>query len=972
MGRAGALLLVLAWVCLLDVGTAQARSAGITGRSGKDGTYCSYCHNGPDPTYELRVEMDPGPYSASNVYQVRFIGRRTTSFQGGFNAALAGVRNGGTFTKPASETNLAVSGNEGHHTSRRSSAVANGAHEVTWTLNWRPPLVGASENNVVRIYWASNTGVSNKTQVMIDGTGTWGFPVTVERLPCDDADGDGYFPTACVADPASGGGDCDDAHAAARPGGTEICDGLDNNCDGNTDPGYTFGGLALGQPCDGNDADQCVNGTVACNGAGTAAVCNETVSYTERCNSVDDDCDGATDEGFTYAGKTPGQTCDGNDTDLCVNGTVACAADGSAAVCNETVSFTEQCNGSDDDCDGSTDEGFTAGGRSPGQSCDGNDGDYCTEGTVQCTSPTSAECVESGTGHVELCNGVDDDCDTVTDEGFPGVGAACDGPDADQCATGVRQCSGDGTYTLCTETESYTELCNAADDDCDGLTDELFPTLGAQCDGVDGDRCALGTLTCKADGSGVECVNETASYAEACNTVDDDCDGQTDEGFPGLGATCDGPDADRCQDGVMRCTGDGAATECVETVSHTESCNGADDDCDGQTDEDFPTLGAACDGNDADECAAGAWVCDASGTGVECGNDVVQPAETCNGRDDDCNGQVDDGCVMPDAGVVDAGAVVDAGCVDGELCNGRDDDCDGVTDEDFVGLGEPCEGDDPDTCFDGVVSCSLDGLELVCAELLEAGELCNGMDDDCDGDTDEDFLWEGLALGTPCDGPDQDLCVNGAVVCSEDGTAATCVEAAELQERCNALDDDCDGETDEDFPTLNQACDSDDGDLCAEGVVYCRSNGAGTVCIESGNHPERCNGYDDDCDGEVDEGCPPPDAGVTTDAAVDEGDAGAGSDAAVEEVDAGGEGADAGFDAGVLRDAGVGRVDAGARRDAGGARADSGVATAGADGGAPSTPRPPGCQCATDGTRPPVLVLLLGLLLWRRRERRQG
>lgn len=71
-----------------------------------------------------------------------------------------------------------------------------------------------------------------------------------------------------------------------------------------------------------------------------------------------------------------------------------------------------------------------------------------------------------GTG-TESCNGLDDDCDGTTDEGFD-VGLPCDGDDADACATGERQCDG----SCSDDPDTVAELCTGAnDDDCDGATD---------------------------------------------------------------------------------------------------------------------------------------------------------------------------------------------------------------------------------------------------------------------------------------------------------------------------------------------------------------------------------------------------------------------------------------------------------------------------------------------------------------------
>ncbi|MBM4370690.1 MAG: hypothetical protein FJ098_03505, partial [Deltaproteobacteria bacterium] len=72
-------------------------------------------------------------------------------------------------------------------------------------------------------------------------------------------------------------------------------------------------------------------------------------------------------------------------------------------------------------------------------------------------------------------------------------------------------------------------VCNSKDDDCDGVTDEGFPLKGQPCDGADSDLCQNGTHTCSGNGAGVECVNENpVNIPEVCNNKDDDCNGSVD------------------------------------------------------------------------------------------------------------------------------------------------------------------------------------------------------------------------------------------------------------------------------------------------------------------------------------------------------------------------------------------------------------------------------------------------------------
>ncbi len=183
---------------------------------------------------------------------------------------------------------------------------------------------------------------------------------------------------------------------------------------------------------------------------------------------------------------------------------------------------------------------------------------------------------------------------------------------------------------------------------------------------------------------------------------------------------------------------------------------------------------------------------DVGGEGGACRDDV-----DCQDRDLKC---VAGQCV--EAGGTDGYCVVDEDCAPGydcvdyqctcveteEVCNGIDDDCDGTTDEDIAstyetcGVGE-CERTIEQTCVNGVFvpECSPDAPSST--------DLCDGLDNNCDGQTDEDTGTLSCGVGE---------CANTVEACVS-GVEQTCAPQAPSADVCDGLDNDCDGLTDNDL-----------------------------------------------------------------------------------------------------------------------------------------------------------------------------
>jgi hypothetical protein len=311
-----------------------------------------------------------------------------------------------------------------------------------------------------------------------------------------------------------------------------------------------------------------------------------------------------------------------------------------------------------------------------------------------------------------------------------------------------------------------------------------------------------------------------------------------------------------------------AISSIIEGSVRSESCNGLDDDCDGQADEDFkppamsPGLGDVCTNGQFGACLrAGTLVCRADGTGVQCNAPAVTPGvEICNNMDDDCDGKIDED---PDPPALPINCQP---CVPtGESCNGKDDNCNGQTDENLTracGTGA-CLG--TETCVGGAY--------VGCTARVPTTETCNGIDDDCDGIRDG-FTLACSNMVTPggpaTDNPGEashnpipeNICKPGTKTCPVvasppnsfsacTGEIKPCNGLVPCVDGCNNVDDDCDNLIDEDFVPAN--CSSSCGigqTSCVAGVITCNAMPAAT--------DDTCNGIDDNCNGQIDEGWVPP------------------------------------------------------------------------------------------------------------------
>ena len=591
-------------------------------------------------------------------------------------------------------------------------------------------------------------------------------------------------------------GDCKPFEVKPSESTQDLCsDGLDNDCDGKVDGKdpdcKTF--------CNPGDTRQCYTGP---NSTGNKGICRE---GKETCND---------------SGEWSG-VCDG-----------------------EVKPKEETCNNLDDNCDGTVDEGL--------QNCQTT---ACTPGEIR-PCFTGQGCTRQPDGTYQ-CKG--------------------------NCKSGTRTCTPQGVFEdACKgEVKAIPEICNNQDDNCDGNIDEnvtqecysgaqgcaLKPDKTYSCQGT----CKAGTQTCRL-GAWQACIGESLPEAETCDGKDTDCDGKTDEASDGspLTQTCyTGPkptqNTGACRNGTQSCS-NGSYGACTgEQKPTTETCDGKDNDCDGQIDEDLksckycptPKQTRTCYSGptgtvNVGVCAMGSQTCSNQNEWSACLGEVVPKAELCNDKDDDCDGQTDEGL---------------SNC--GRRCSQP-----GQTRACYTG---PTATRNQGRCKDGQETCEPNNKWGDCkSQVLPAKqELCNGVDDDCDGSTDEgfpncNFCSRGQTQNcytAPSPTLNVGECKQGIKVCIAKDNWGSCQgEVVPKAELCNNKDDDCDGTIDENlkrscYTGVNtKGCTGTPGGTyqcvgdCGAGQQTC-SKGQWSVCSGSRTpKAELCDKRDNDCDGTIDEG----------------------------------------------------------------------------------------------------------------------
>jgi len=723
--------------------------------------------------------------------------------------------------------------------------------------------------------------------------------------------------TCTTSSSSGGGGPCTQTN-----GGIETCDNLDNDCNGKVDdsPDINLGSPKSCGTCTNNCYTKLLNadptgigcdwnmvpgteGTCTCSKGcaegwydlNSDCICeyycvkNANVTDDSLCNNKDDDCDNQIDEDVDLCKSTtdcgacgnncvilngspscettamPGQACTPANTKCAIG---SCNAgyydlDGSAATgceykCDKTNLGIETCDGVDNDCDGLVDNADDLTGDPKFDSfCRGdeplyrgicgliaNAGKYaCVDAKWKCVGPNVKE-----PGQVpETCNGLDDDCDAQVDDNPTDVGMACGTSNIYPCQKGTMQCISGAPQCIGAKDPSP-EACDALDNDCNGMIDDNVPGLGMPCGPMtDTGACQFGMTQCQPGGV-TACVGSIMPATETCNMIDDDCDGVIDD-VNGVGTPCGQSNVAPCKFGSIQCVGTNLA--CVGNVDpKSETCNMVDDDCDGSVDENLPPQQCLPMGANpnlsyggSSQCRRGTQAC-----GAACLGYVGPSAEVCDAIDNDCDGMVDNNLTLGP-------------------CN--------VPTPPPMGATSPCKAGTYQ-CTSGVQTCqgSIGPTSSV--------DAC-GVDSNCDG----------MLTGQPnfqtdvsnC-GSCGNNCYTGAVFSVWGCTAGQCVfqgcqtgyydldgnntceyacQFKSAQEACNGQDDNCNGSIDENptKPTAAQICGVSPTAMspeCSTNVTISCVAGAWQCSFPAGVCPggcsandEICDTLDNDCDGQVNE-----------------------------------------------------------------------------------------------------------------------
>ncbi len=444
-----------------------------------------------------------------------------------------------------------------------------------------------------------------------------------------DVDGDSFGnPFDTIEDCSLPGGysengdDCDDRYRDIHPDAEEVCDRRDNNCDGAIDSGCDCV-MEETRRCGSTNIGECGYGIQACDVQGIWGNCIGNVEpIVEACDGLDNDCDGDTDEGLlSVFYRDRDEDGFGNELETreaCQRpvGYVINSGDCDDRNAQRRPGLEEVCDGLDNNCSGIVDEGVLLIFYHDG---DGDGYGNSEERREACSLPrgyagNDQDCDDQNPwrnpGQSEICDGLDNDCDMLVDEGVlftfyrdadgDGFGDPEETREACHVPMGYVEDNTDCDDGKSEVHPQHEEICDLFDNDCDLLVDE-----GVQIDlYMDWDRDGFGDVdfrpwhACEpieVDGvayieNNRDCndldreINPAAP--EVCDFTDNNCDERIDEGY-NVGEACHEGVGGCRRNGEIICSEDELDSLCsvVASEPEIEICDEIDNDCDGRIDE---------------------------------------------------------------------------------------------------------------------------------------------------------------------------------------------------------------------------------------------------------------------------------------------------------------------------------------------------------------------------------------------------